>query len=109
LTALVGFGCWVLGIAATLSFNVWSDVRPLAAIPYLADKNIFGLLDFSIANFLLPLNAMLISVFAGWILSRDSLLSDLGIRNGTAALLLQITLRFVAPALIGAIFYTSLT
>ena len=109
LAILVGFGCGVFGIAATLSFNVWSEVRPLAAIPYFADKNIFGLLDYSIFNFLLPLNAMLIALFAGWKFSRDSLLQELGIRNGTAALLLQFILRFIAPILIGAIFYTSLT
>ena len=109
MAVLVGFGCWLLGIAAALSFNVWADVRPLAAIPYFADKSIFGLLDFSIANFLLPLNALLIAVFAGWILTSNTILEELGVQNETLKRFLHIVLRFVAPVLIASIFYTSLT
>ncbi len=109
MAVLTGFFCWMLGISAALSFNVWSDLRPMAAVPYLADKNIFGLLDFSIANFLLPLNAMLIAIFAGWIMTRQSLLEELGVQNTALSLFLRVVLRFVAPVLIFAIFYTSLT
>ena len=99
----------MLGIAAALSFNVWSDLRPMAIVPYLANKNIFGLLDFAIANFLLPLNAMLIAIFAGWIMTRQSLLEELGVQSAALSLFLRVVLRFVAPVLIFAIFYTSLT
>jgi len=106
---LAGFCSWVLGIAAVLSFNVWSDLRPMAIVPLLAEKNIFGLLDFAIANFLLPLNAMLIAIFAGWIMTRQSLLEELGVQSVALAKFLQVVLRYIAPVLIFAIFYTSLT
>ena len=109
MATLVGFGSWVLGIAAALSFNVWSDVRLMAAVPFLAEKSIFGLLDFTIANFLLPLNALLIAVFAGWVMTRQSLLEELGIHSAALRLFLHIVLRYVAPVLIFAIFYKSLT
>jgi len=109
MAVLTGFFCWMLGIAAALSFNVWSDFRPMAIVPYLADKNIFGLLDFAIANFLLPLNAMLIAIFAGWIMTRQSLLGELGVQSAALSLFLRVVLRYVAPVLIFAIFYTSLT
>jgi len=109
MAVLTGLFCWMLGISAALSFNVWSDFRPMAAVPYLADKNIFGLLDFSIANFLLPLNAMLIAIFAGWIMTRQSLLEELGVQSTALSLFLRVILRYVAPVLIFAIFYTSLT
>ena len=109
MAVLTGFFCWMLGIAAALSFNVWSDLRPMAIVPYLADKNIFSLLDFAIANFLLPLNAMLIAIFAGWIMTRQSLLEELGVQSAALSLFLRVVLRFIAPALIFAIFYTSLT
>ena len=102
MAVLVGVGCWGLGIAAALSFNVWADVRPLAAIPYFADKSIFGLLDFSIANFLLPLNALLIAVFAGWILTSKSILEELGVKNEALKLFLHVVLRVVAPVLAGS-------
>ncbi len=109
MTLLTGLFSWTLGIAAALSFNVWADVRLLSAIPYFADKTIFDLLDFFIANFLLPLNAMLIAIFAGWIMTKRSLLEELGVTSVAAAYFLQIVLRYVAPVLIFAIFYTSLT
>ena len=109
MTILTGIICWVLTIGATLSFNVWADLRPLAAIPYFAEKNIFDLLDFSIANMLLPLNAMLIAVFAGWIMTRQAVLEELGVQNEALRLFLHIVLRYIAPVLIFAIFYTSLT
>jgi NSS family neurotransmitter:Na+ symporter len=81
----------------------------MAVVPFLAEKNIFGLLDFAIANFLLPLNAMLIAIFAGWMMTRQSLLEELGVQNVALATFLQIVLRYIAPALIFVIFYTSLT
>jgi NSS family neurotransmitter:Na+ symporter len=109
MAVLTGLFCWMLGISAALSFNVWSDFRPMAIVPYLADKNIFGLLDFAIANFLLPLNAMLIAIFAGWIMTRQSLLEELGVQSTALSLFLRVVLRFIAPVLIFAIFYTSLT
>ena len=76
---------------------------------FLAEKNIFDLLDFSIANFLLPLNALLIAVFAGWMMTRESLLEELGVQSASLKLFLHIVLRYVAPVLISAIFYTSVT
>jgi NSS family neurotransmitter:Na+ symporter len=109
MTVTAGLVSFVIGISAALSYNVWSDVRPVSFIPYLADKNIFDLLDFSIANFLLPLNAMFIAIFAGWIMTRHSLLEELGVHSITLSRFLQVVLRYIAPLLIFAIFYTSLT
>jgi NSS family neurotransmitter:Na+ symporter len=106
---LTGTFSWVLGISAALSFNIWADVRLMAAIPYLADKSIFLLLDFLVANFLLPLNAMLIAVFAGWMMTRKTLLEELGVHSEALSLFLHIVLRYVAPVLIFLIFYKSLT
>ena len=106
---LTGILSWAIGISAALSFNVWADVRPMAFLPYFADKSIFDLLDFSIANLLLPLNAMLIAIFAGWMMTRKSLLDELGVQSVALSLFLHIVLRYVAPILIGAIFYTSLS
>jgi NSS family neurotransmitter:Na+ symporter len=62
-------GAWFVGLAAAFSFNIWSDVRLLGAIPSLADKSIFDLLDFGIATVLLPLNGLLAALFAGWAVS----------------------------------------
>ena len=106
---LAGLFGWILGVSAALSFNVWADLRPMAFIPFLAEKDIFGLLDFSVANFLIPLNALLIAIFAGWMMTRESMLEELGVQNASLKLFLHVVLRYIAPVLISAIFYTSLT
>ena len=108
MAVLAGFCAWALGIAAALSLNVWSDVRLMSGVPFLADKNIFDLVDFLIANFLLRLNAMLIAVFAGWMMTRTMLFEELGVRNPVFSVFMRVVLRYIAPVLIFAIFYTNL-
>jgi len=108
MAVLTGIFSWMLGVSAALSFNVWKELRPLDFIPYLAEKDIFGLLDFTVANMLLPLNALLIAVFAGWVMTRESMFEELGVQNASLKLFLHIVLRYIAPVLISAIFYTSL-
>ena len=80
----------------------------MSFVPYLKDKSIFDLLDFVIANFLLPLNMMLIAVFAGWMMTRKMLLGELGLQNAILSGILRFVLRFVAPLMVLAIFYTNL-
>ena len=80
----------------------------MSGVPFLADKNIFDLVDFLIANFLLPLNAMLIAVFAGWMMTRTMLFEELGVRNPVFSVFMRVVLRYLAPVLIFAIFYTNL-
>ncbi len=106
---LAGSCGWVLGIAALLSFNVWSDMKLLSFVPLLEGKGIFELLDFLVSNLMLPFNALLIAVFAGWIMSKKALLDELGLHNKVLIGYLRFILRYVAPVVIGLIFYTSLT
>ncbi len=100
---------WVLGIAAALSFNVWSGVKMPAIMPLLEGKGIFEMLDFLVSNLLLPINGLLIAIFAGWIMSREAIWEELGLQNTSMFVYIRFILRFVAPVVIGMIFYTSLT
>jgi NSS family neurotransmitter:Na+ symporter len=100
---------WVLGIAAALSFNVWSGVKMPAIMPLLEGKGIFEMLDFLVSNLLLPINGLLIAIFAGWIMSREAIWEELGLQNTSMFVYIRFILRFVAPIVIGMIFYTSLT
>jgi len=109
MAALAGACAWALGIVTALSFNVWSDVRLLPMVPVLSEKSIFDLLDFLIATLLIPINAMLIAIFAGWMMSRQALLKELGVKNEVLFGLLRFTLRYAAPALIFGILYSSLS
>lgn len=83
----------VVGVASTLSFTVWSDVR-------LMGRNIMDFVDFVASNVMLPLGGLAVTVFAAWIL-RDAIrrdeLSDLS--GGSYATWLTVS-RYVAPILI---------
>lgn len=98
-TLIAGAGAWFLGLAAAFSFNIWSTVRPLSFLPMFADKSIFDTLDFSIATILLPLNGLLIALFAGWTLSNAVTQSELAMSPAAHAIW-KFILRFVAPAAI---------
>ncbi len=97
---VAGLMAWSFGIIVALSFNLWRDVRPLAVIPLLADKGIFDLLDFLIANLMLPTNALLMAVFVAWMVSRQTQMNELGFGDTPAFRLWRIATRYIAPVAI---------
>jgi NSS family neurotransmitter:Na+ symporter len=68
---------WAIGIASVLSFNVWSDVTPLAMFSAFEGKTIFDLIDYFTANIMMPVGAILISLFVGWRMRPELLEGDL--------------------------------
>ena len=104
-----GAAAWFMGLAAVLSFNLWSDVRLLKGFPLLGEKDIFELIDFIISNLMLPLNALLIAVFAGWIMSRRSTLDELQVADNWAFNYWRFSIRYIAPVAIVIICYSSVT
>jgi SNF family Na+-dependent transporter len=52
---------------------------------------------------------MLIAIFAGWMMTRQALLDELHVESVALSLFLRIVLRYIAPILIFAIFYSNLT
>jgi neurotransmitter:Na+ symporter, NSS family len=107
MASLAGLLSWLVGISIALSFNIWGDFRPLGVFEFFADKTIFGVMDFFVANILLPLNALLIAVFAGWVMSRKSTLQELAWRDGFRYRYWRFILRFVAPVAVAIIFFSS--
>lgn len=65
LAVIAGIVIWLVGLPSLLSFNILSSFHPLAALG-VEGKTAFDLLDFTIANILLPANALLIAIFVGW-------------------------------------------
>ena len=109
MAALSGLAAWTVGLTVVLSFNLWGDFRPLGMFEFFSKKNIFETIDFFVANIFLPLNALLIAVFAGWIMSRKSTMEELGLPDNALYKYWHFILRFVAPVAFAIIFYTSLT
>ena len=68
MSIISGFTIWVIGLGSVFSFSILADFRPLGFLG--VDKGIFGLFDYTIANVLAPFNALLIALFAGWVLRK---------------------------------------
>jgi NSS family neurotransmitter:Na+ symporter len=95
-----GAAVWLLGVAALLSFNVWSDVLFLGL-------NIFDLLDTFTAKFLLPLTGLGSIVFAAWCLDRKSVEQELGL-SAAGVTAWNVIARVVAPIGVVVVFVTGL-
>jgi NSS family neurotransmitter:Na+ symporter len=65
---IAGTAVWVLGLGSVFSFSFMADMQPLAFLGI--EKNFFGIADFTVANVLAPVNALLIALFAGWVLRK---------------------------------------
>ncbi|MDN3524975.1 sodium-dependent transporter [Halomonas sabkhae] len=99
-TLVAGIGAWALGIAALLSFNVWSD-------PVLFGLGVFDLLDKLTSKFMLPLTGLGAILFAAWRLDRQSVVDELGLSAGGASIWHLVT-RYVAPIGVIVVFVSSL-
>jgi NSS family neurotransmitter:Na+ symporter len=99
-TFVSGIAVWALGVAALLSFNVWSEVLFFGL-------NIFDLLDTFTSKILLPLTGLGAIIFVAWCLKRDSVEAELGL-SSTGVSVWNVIARFIAPAGVIAVFVTGL-
>ena len=99
-TVVAGVGAWALGIAALLSFNVWSE-------PLMFGMGVFDLLDTLTSKIMLPLTGLGAILFAAWCLERKSVEAELGL-SATGVSVWNIIARYVAPAGVIAVFVAGL-
>lgn len=99
-TVVSGVAAWALGIAALLSFNVWSG-------PVLFGLDVFNLLDTLTSKFMLPLTGLGVILFTAWFLDRRSVQEELGLVGGSAVVW-QVVTRFIAPLGVIVVFIGSL-
>lgn len=88
-TIMTGLLIWFIGMGSVLSFNVLSDTRFLAG-------TIFDNVDYLTSNIMLPLGGLLIVLFAGWVMCRNSTADELR-GSGTWYKTWRVLARFVAP------------
>ncbi len=89
--------CWLIGQGSVQSFGRWSDWHPLASVPRLSGLNVFGLFDFLTSNLLMPMSALLVSVFVGWRLNHLIPEAELSGLSTTSRRLLLFALRYLCP------------
>lgn len=86
-----GIACWFVGLATVFSFNIWSDVQMFGKTP-------FELIDMVTAELMLPIGGVLVAVFAGWIIKRETAEQELELTDPRSFELWYFLTRYVAPA-----------
>ena len=108
-TSLSALIAWILGLGTIFSFNVWSDVYPLAGFEILANKTIYHLLDMLASNILLPLGGLVTVIFVGWILPWRTAEDELSMGQEYCGFALwRMAVRYSAPVLLFIVFVYSL-
>ena len=86
---IVGGAIWLLGFGSVFSFNVLKDATFFKG-------SIFDNLDFLTNQLMLPIGGLLITVFAGWVMCRNSTADELG-GAGAAYSAWRFGARVIAP------------
>ena len=105
---MIGGGTFLMGLVTVFSFSSWSDVYLLESIPLFAEKTPFDLIDYFVTNIIMPVGGMLYALFAGWWLSRETSVYQMGIGDGAMYKLWLLLVRIVAPLAVAAIFVFNL-
>lgn len=97
LACAAGMAIWIVGILPALSDNVFAGIRPLSGVAGLSEKSVFELFDFTTASLMIPINALLISLFAGWVVTSSRFEEELALGSDTAFRVWRSLIRYVAP------------
>lgn len=105
---MIGAGTFLFGLVTVFSFGAWENVHLLEGIPAFANKNPFDLIDYLVSNIMMPLGGMLYALFAGWWLSKNTAIFEMGIGDGAMFKLWLLLVRIVAPLAVAAVFVFNL-
>jgi NSS family neurotransmitter:Na+ symporter len=100
--AWIGFTTWVLGLGSIFSFNLWSGDEYK-----LFNMTFFDLLDYLAANIMLPLGGLLIAIFAGWFMRRESSQDEFAMR-GLGYKFWWVLIRYVSPLAVVLVFLNAI-
>jgi NSS family neurotransmitter:Na+ symporter len=104
----IGTCTFLTGLITVFSFSSWENLYLLDSIPAFAGKTPFNLIDYAVSNILMPLGGMFYALFAGWWLSRNTAVYEMGVGDGAIFKLWLLLVRVVAPVAVAAIFVFNL-
>ena len=96
--ALIGGVVWAIGFGTVLSFNLASGFTFWRG-------TIYTNIDHLASYIMLPIIGFLITVFAGWVMCRNSSADELGVGVGVTYKVWRFLARFVAPVAVLFIFF----
>ncbi len=106
---LIGTGTFFMGLITVFSFSSWENFYPLAQFETFATKTPFDLIDYAVTNILMPIGGMLYALFAGWWMSKENILSEIGVGEGALYQLWLWLVRLIAPLAVCTVFVYNLT
>lgn len=101
---MVGTGSFLFGVTTILSFSDWADVRPLGMFKVFEGMNPFDLTIYFVQRVIMPIAGVLYAVFAGWWISREVLLDEIGLEDGAIFKLWMLLVRVLAPLAVAIVF-----
>lgn len=104
---MFGTAAFIVGIFCLLGYNVWSDVRPLSFWPLFADTDILDTVDGFTGKVMLPVGALLTSIFVGWRADRNLVQRTIGL-TGPMFGLWRFLIAWVCPIAVTIILVTGL-
>lgn len=115
-TVWTGFIIWFIGLASIFSFTgttlqdilqtIFGDVELKASF---FQYNFFQIIDFFTASIMLPVGGLLIAVFAGWVMDRESTEREFSFRNRYIYPVWYFMVRYVSPVLVFIVFLNILS
>ncbi|MBP3953030.1 sodium-dependent transporter [Bacillus suaedae] len=103
-TWTIGILIFIVGIPSCLSYGVMSDVLVF-------DKTIFDLFDYAVSNVLMPLGALLISIFIPLKLSKSELFEEIRLGSHSGKMFFNVwyyLLKYFTPVAIIIVFMDAL-
>jgi NSS family neurotransmitter:Na+ symporter len=94
---IIGVIIWALGFLTIFSFNEMADVKFLG-------RTAFENLDHLTSNIMLPLGGLFITVFAGWVMCKNSTAEELDVGTSFTYQTWRFLARWVAPAAVLLVF-----
>lgn len=98
-TLVMGLTIFAIGVPSALSGNLLKDWQ------FIGDRNFLDSVDFVATNYLLPLGGLLITLFAGWVLTPAVAKAELtkGTAIGWFYPLWRFLIRYVSPVLVALV------
>jgi NSS family neurotransmitter:Na+ symporter len=96
-SAWIGATTWILGLGSVFSFNIWSGESF-----QLFGMTFFDLLDYLASNIMLPLGGILIALFSGWVMKKESSRDEFSMSSGSYQLWWNVV-RYVSPLVVIAV------
>jgi NSS family neurotransmitter:Na+ symporter len=101
-SAIFGGGvAFTVGLASVFSQNELKEFYPLAAFGI--EMNFFALNDFIVSNLVMPIASLMLAIFIGWFVTRDSLRDEMDLPEGGVFEIWHVLIKFFCPVAIALI------